>query len=116
MFVGGEDPIDVGDVAFDRRRQTMTAMLNDIPGVVCPLPEGAFYCYPSVKGVLGKQIKVKWIDTKSDKPTAAANANELISKGAVAIIATCDFDFSFPAINAARSHKVPGIALAALSG
>src|SRR5580692_2041265 len=42
--------------AFDRRRQTMTAMLNEIPGVVCPLPEGAFYCYPSVKGVLGKEI------------------------------------------------------------
>ena len=38
--------------------------------------------------VLGKQVKVEWIDTKSDKPTAAANANELISKGAVAIIAT----------------------------
>ena len=66
-------------------------------------------------GVLGKQIKVQWIDTKSDKPTAATNAEELISKGAVAIIATCDFDFSFPAINAARAHKVPGIALCASS-
>jgi len=42
--------------AFDRRRQVMTAMLNDVPGVVCPLPDGAFYCYPSVKGVLGKEI------------------------------------------------------------
>jgi aspartate aminotransferase len=42
--------------AFDRRRQVMTAMLNEIPGVVCPLPEGAFYCYPSVKGVVGKEI------------------------------------------------------------
>jgi aspartate aminotransferase len=42
--------------AFDRRRLTMTTMLNDIPGVICPLPEGAFYCYPSVKGVLGKEL------------------------------------------------------------
>jgi aspartate aminotransferase len=42
--------------AFDRRRQVMTAMLNEVPGVVCPLPEGAFYCYPSVKGVLGKEV------------------------------------------------------------
>src|SRR5262245_22022033 len=66
-------------------------------------------------GVLGKQIKVQRIDTKSDKPTAATNAEELISKGAVAIIATCDFDYSFPAINAARGHKVPGIALCASS-
>jgi aspartate/methionine/tyrosine aminotransferase len=42
--------------AFDRRRLTMTTMLNDIPGVICPLPEGAFYCYPSVKGMLGKEL------------------------------------------------------------
>jgi branched-chain amino acid transport system substrate-binding protein len=66
-------------------------------------------------GVLGKQIKVQWIDTKSDKPTAATNAEELISKGAVAIIDTCDFDYSFPATNAARAHKVPAIALCASS-
>ena len=42
--------------AFDRRRQTMSRMLNEIPGVVCPEPQGAFYCYPSVKGLLGKEI------------------------------------------------------------
>jgi aspartate aminotransferase len=42
--------------AFDRRRLTMASMLNDIPGVLCPVPEGAFYCYPSVKGVLGKEL------------------------------------------------------------
>ena len=32
-------------------------MLNDIPGVTCPEPEGAFYAYPSVKGVLGRDIR-----------------------------------------------------------
>ncbi len=42
--------------AFDRRRQLMTGMLNEIPGVICPLPEGAFYCYPSVKSLLGREI------------------------------------------------------------
>jgi branched-chain amino acid transport system substrate-binding protein len=66
-------------------------------------------------GVLGRKINVQWIDTKSDKPTAATNAEELISKGAVAIIDTCDFDYSFPATNAAKNHKVPGIALCASS-
>jgi len=66
-------------------------------------------------GVLGRKINVQWIDTKSDKPTAATNAEELISKGAVAIIDTCDFDYSFPATNAARAHKVPAIALCASS-
>jgi aspartate aminotransferase len=42
--------------AFDRRRLLMTRMLNEIPGVLCPLPDGAFYCYPSVKGVLGREV------------------------------------------------------------
>jgi aspartate aminotransferase len=43
--------------AFSRRRLAMTSMLNEIPGVVCPLPDGAFYCYPSVKELLGRQIE-----------------------------------------------------------
>ncbi|MFC4913691.1 pyridoxal phosphate-dependent aminotransferase [Actinomadura gamaensis] len=45
--------------AFDRRRQTMVRMLNDIPGVLCPEPEGAFYAYPSVKELIGKEIRGK---------------------------------------------------------
>jgi aspartate/methionine/tyrosine aminotransferase len=32
-------------------------MLSATPGVTCPRPKGAFYCYPSVKGVLGRQIR-----------------------------------------------------------
>ncbi len=43
--------------AFDRRRQTIVRMLNDIPGVVCPEPGGAFYAYPSVKELLGKELR-----------------------------------------------------------
>jgi branched-chain amino acid transport system substrate-binding protein len=66
-------------------------------------------------GVLGRPITTEWIDTKSDKALAATNAEELIDKGAVVIVATCDFDFSFPAINAARGRDVPGIALCASS-
>ncbi|MGQ4516284.1 aminotransferase class I/II-fold pyridoxal phosphate-dependent enzyme [Streptomyces sp. DW26H14] len=43
--------------AFDRRRRTIVRMLNEIEGVLCPEPEGAFYAYPSVKGLLGKEIR-----------------------------------------------------------
>ncbi len=53
---GDLSAVEVMRAAFDRRRLTMTTMLNEIPGVTCPLPEGAFYCYPSVKGVLGKEL------------------------------------------------------------
>jgi aspartate/methionine/tyrosine aminotransferase len=52
--------------AFDRRRQTIVRMLNEIPGVTCPVPEGAFYAYPSVKGVLGKEIQGQRPRTSSE--------------------------------------------------
>ena len=42
--------------AFDRRRKTIVSMLNEIDGVVCPEPKGAFYVYPSVKGLLGREV------------------------------------------------------------
>jgi aspartate aminotransferase len=42
--------------AFDRRRRMIVSMLNEIPGVTCPEPLGAFYAYPSVKALLGREI------------------------------------------------------------
>ena len=57
--------------AFDRRRQTMVRLLNEIPGVDCPEPAGAFYCYPSVKGVLGKQLRGR-------TPQSSAELAELV--------------------------------------
>jgi aspartate/methionine/tyrosine aminotransferase len=43
--------------AFDRRRLTIHAMLNEIEGITCILPEGAFYAFPSVEGLLGRDIR-----------------------------------------------------------
>lgn len=43
--------------AFDRRRHLITGMLESIDGVRCPLPEGAFYVYPSVKGLVGRELR-----------------------------------------------------------
>jgi aspartate aminotransferase len=66
--------------AFDRRRQTMVRMLNDIPGVTCPEPEGAFYAYPSVKGVLGKTLRGR-------TPTTSAELAELVlDEAGVAVV------------------------------
>jgi aspartate/methionine/tyrosine aminotransferase len=58
--------VDAMKVAFDRRRKLMVKMLNEIPGVVCPTPEGAFYVYPSVKGLLGKEIRGKVCNTTTE--------------------------------------------------
>jgi aspartate aminotransferase len=52
--------------AFDRRRRTMVSMLRDIPGVVCPEPYGAFYAYPSVRGLLGKPLRGKTSATSTE--------------------------------------------------
>jgi aspartate aminotransferase len=49
--------------AFDRRRQTMHKLLSEIDGVVCYEPQGAFYCFPSIKGVLGRTIGGRRIDS-----------------------------------------------------
>lgn len=45
--------------AFERRGRTMHKMLNDIPGIKCLEPEGAFYCYPNVTGLIGKTFNGK---------------------------------------------------------
>jgi aspartate/methionine/tyrosine aminotransferase len=42
--------------AFDLRRKIMTSMLNAIDGVTCAEPEGAFYCFPNVQGLLGRSL------------------------------------------------------------
>ena len=42
--------------AFDRRGKRMHELLAGIPGVTCLEPQGAFYCFPSFQGVLGREI------------------------------------------------------------
>ena len=43
-------------VAFERRGRTMHRMLSEIPGVRCLEPEGAFYCFPSFEGIIGRTL------------------------------------------------------------
>ena len=57
--------------AFDRRRITIHRMLNEIPGVSCLEPEGAFYAFPSFEGVLGRDIK-------GHRPTTTTELAEVI--------------------------------------
>ncbi|RKE19596.1 pyridoxal phosphate-dependent aminotransferase [Streptomyces sp. TLI_171] len=63
---GDLSAVDEMKTAFDRRRRTVVAMLNEIDGVLCPEPEGAFYAYPSVKGLLGKEIRGKRPETSAE--------------------------------------------------
>jgi aspartate aminotransferase len=66
--------------AFDRRRKTIVSMLNEIDGVHCPEPKGAFYAYPSVKGLLGKEYGGRVIDSSADL------AEYILTEAEVAIV------------------------------
>src|SRR4051812_13233078 len=57
--------------AFDRRRRTMVRMLQEIPGVECPEPRGAFYCFPAVKALVGATIRGR-------TPQSSAELAELV--------------------------------------
>jgi aspartate/methionine/tyrosine aminotransferase len=66
--------------AFDRRRLTIHALLNEIDGVECILPEGAFYAFPSVEGLLGREIRGR-------RPTSSAElAGLAIEEARVAVV------------------------------
>ena len=66
---GNLDAVHAMGVAFDRRRKLIVGLLNEIPGFECPTPQGAFYVYPSVKGVLGKTIRGKVANTSAELAT-----------------------------------------------
>ena len=52
--------------AFDRRRKKMVELLSQIDGFKVPTPKGAFYCYPSVEGVIGREIAGTKIESSAD--------------------------------------------------
>ena len=53
---GSLDAVHEMGAAFDRRRRKIVELLDAIPGVSCPTPDGAFYVYPSVTGLIGKSF------------------------------------------------------------
>lgn len=53
-LTGDQDFLEERNATFKRRRDMVVAMLNDAPGLDCPVPEGAFYVYPDASGLMGK--------------------------------------------------------------
>lgn len=54
-LTGPQEQVEIMRQSFERRRNLIVAELNRIPGVVCPTPEGAFYVYPDVTGLLNRE-------------------------------------------------------------
>jgi aspartate aminotransferase len=63
---GSLEAVEEMRVAFDRRRRSMVSMLNEIDGLHCPTPQGAFYAYPSVEGLLGRTIRGRTPQTSAE--------------------------------------------------
>ncbi|MCI0542910.1 MAG: pyridoxal phosphate-dependent aminotransferase [Actinobacteria bacterium] len=59
-LTGPQDTVEEMRQAFDRRRKLMHAGVSALPGVVCHEPEGAFYVFPDVRGLLGD----RWATTQ----------------------------------------------------
>lgn len=78
---GPQDYIATNNAIFKRRRDLVVAMLNEAPGVTCPVPEGAFYVYPSIAGCMGKTTPA---GTKIDTDEVFAKA--LLEEKGVAVV------------------------------
>ena len=64
---GPQDFLQDNRALFQRRRDLVVARLNAIDGISCPVPEGAFYVYPSIAGLIGKSTpKGTKIETDED--------------------------------------------------
>jgi len=86
---GPHDFIAANNLAFVRRRNLVVAALNQIPGITCPNPEGAFYVYPSIAGLIGKKTPGGCvIDTDE------VFATELLNATGVAVVFGAAFGLS----------------------
>ncbi len=86
---GPQDYITESRVAFERRRDLVVAALNTCPGINCPTPEGAFYVYPSIAGLIGKTSAAGTVLTDDE-----AFATALLEETGVAVVFGAAFGLS----------------------
>ncbi len=88
-LTGPQDFLGPNAAMFQRRRDLVVGMLNATEGLTCPVPEGAFYVYPSIDGCLGKTTRGgKRIGSDEDFATA------LLDETGVAIVFGAAFGLS----------------------
>lgn len=77
---GPLDKVQQKREVFDRRRQRMVELLRQVPDLEVPMPHGAFYCYPSVERILGREI------AGETPQTSAELADLMLRKVEVAVV------------------------------
>jgi aspartate aminotransferase len=88
-LTGPQDYIVEAGAAFRRRRDLVVGLLNAVPGIACPEPEGAFYVYPSIAGLIGR-VTPGGIPIASDEDFA----RELLAAEGVAVVFGAAFGVS----------------------
>ncbi|MBY5976843.1 pyridoxal phosphate-dependent aminotransferase [Phaeobacter italicus] len=86
---GPQDYIETSKEAFVRRRDLVVEMLNQIDGVTCPVPDGAFYVYPSIKGLIGRTSPAGTVISDDE-----AFAKALLAEADVAVVHGAAFGLS----------------------
>ncbi|MDT4865172.1 Aspartate aminotransferase [compost metagenome] len=86
---GPQDFLPVRAAAFEKRRDLVVSMLNQAEGIRCPTPEGAFYVYPSIEGLVGKTAPSGVVIDNDETFTA-----ELLNAEGVAVVQGAAFGLS----------------------
>ena len=86
---GPQDFLAERAAAFEKRRDLVVSMLNQATGLRCPTPEGAFYVYPSIEGLIGKTTETGVVITDDEVFTA-----ELLNQEGVAVVQGAAFGLS----------------------
>ncbi|QTC86583.1 pyridoxal phosphate-dependent aminotransferase [Brevundimonas pondensis] len=86
---GPQDFLAERSAAFEKRRDLVVSMLNQATGIRCPTPEGAFYVYPSIEGLIGKTTETGVVITDDEVFTA-----ELLNQEGVAVVQGAAFGLS----------------------
>jgi aspartate aminotransferase len=84
-LMGPQDDVAKMAGEFDRRRHAMIEGLNRIPGVRCPMPQGAFYAFPDVSGLFGRRFRGQPLAGSADVATF------LLEGARVAVVAGAEF-------------------------
>ncbi|MEL7216627.1 MAG: pyridoxal phosphate-dependent aminotransferase, partial [Pseudomonadota bacterium] len=98
---GPQEFIATNNEKFRKRRDLVVNALNAIPGITCPNPDGAFYVYPEISGLIGKTTpEGTRIDSDEDFATALLQeAGVAVVFGAAFGVSPC-FRISYAASNA----------------
>ncbi|WP_111558739.1 pyridoxal phosphate-dependent aminotransferase [Paracoccus sediminilitoris] len=88
-LTGPQDYIHDSRAVFQRRRDLVVAGLNDCPGLDCPVPQGAFYVYPSIAGLIGATTAAGTVITDDE-----TFANALLDEEGVAVVFGAAFGLS----------------------